>query len=1714
MNRAILAYAILLFLLCTKISPGQIVINEFNPANISGLTNGSGNYDDWIEFYNAGSSSVNLQGYGLSDDITNPYRFRFPSYSLSAGRYLIVFANNVNNTLPVNHWETAVNASTSWHYFAGISQPDTNWRNITFNDAGWSTGNGGIGFGDGDDQTVISTSSKSVMMRKSFNITDTSIILKAIFNIDYDDGFVAYLNGFEIARANLGVPGDRPRYNDLAIASHEAVMYQGMAPDSFFIDPVYLKTILKQGVNVLAVEVHNQLSNSNDLSSIPFLTFGMKNNGLTFANPPSWFNRTTNESFSAKFKLKRVGGTLYLTNPSGNVVDQHSFSNMQSDNSIGRKPDGGSNWCLIKTPTPASSNNSSICYTGYALQPVFSIDAGFYSISQWLTLVNNTPGGVIRYTTDGSTPTTSSTTYSSRIHLTSSKTIRARVFASGYLPSQVITNTYVINDIIKLPVFSITTDPPNLWDNNTGIYVLGPNADPNYPYLGANFWQNWRKPATIEYFDKNKNKIFNFDAEIGNYGNYSRTKPQKSIEISLSARFGTSELNYTFIPDKPYIDKVNDIVLRNSGSDWNVVHFRDAFMERVLKPTHTGYIGTEPAVMYLNGAYWGVFTIHENHDHHWMQNNFHYKSNEIDYMKEFGSTIDVKNGTGSFFWDSYNYATTQNPSSAQYYNDMSSFWDLDNYKDYFIAETFYNNGDWIGDWTNNIKMWRPIAPGGKLRYLVYDLDFGCAYAGSYLDNRLSMAIHPTSTCYSSNMFRSMLNNPQFKREFINRYADLINTIFLPSKMLSVMHQFQDSMSYDMTKHFAKWGSTMSNWQSNINTMVNFINNRPAQARNYIQSQFNLPRQVTLTFNVSPAGAGRIKVSTIVPGPYPWTGVYFNGNPVTITAIPNPGYTFDRWNSNHVISNDHNQTTTYNFSSSTETITAYFSGSSQPALLTVSEFNYHSDSTLDSKDWIELHNYGIIPLNISGWKFKDQDENSLYTFPTGTVLLPNSYLVVSSDLTAFNQAYPSVTNVIGPFDFHLSNGGDQIRIYDANNLLYLSFYYQNISPWPPLADGQGYTCELSSNTANLNNGSSWYAGCIGGSPGRAHTSGLSTTTHVSGNSTFCPGGHTVLSVNYTQGYNYQWQRNLADIFGATDTVFTTDEAGSYTTKVINQGCSSISDALNVSIVSSGQPPVTVSASRCGEGSITLSATATDSIYWFDSPNGNIVGTGPSFTTPTLVNSTTYYAQTSLSCPSSPVPVIAEIDPIPAIPIVSNVNRCGPGSVVINALDTANVNWYNAYVGGGQIFSGNVFVTGYIPNDTTFYAEASSVCVSERVQVNVTITSAIPPVVNSVSRCGSGSLTLTASSLAPILWYDSISAGNEVGNGVSFTTPFLTDTKVYFAESNNGCASARVPATAMVNLIPDPPIGFDSSICGSGSVPIYATSNFQVFWYSTPTGGVSLGSGSLFNTPTINSNTTFYAESNDICSSSRTAVNAIIKLQPVSPVGSDANICGSGVAFLTAIASDPIYWFSQSTGSAVLAIGNNFITPVINVTTVYYAIVISDCPSLPTPVTAEVTPIPSLSLGNDTTIESGSTLILDAGQGFDFYHWSDGETTQTISVNGIGNYSVEVSLNGCTATDEIMVNVVLGIQENSTLNGSINLFPNPVNDKLTMQFESKKSIMAELAILDITGKQIISEHFRLNNGPNSRTLDLSGYAKGIYLVTLRSIDFTKTMCITVE
>lgn len=188
----------------------------------------------------------------------------------------------------IDHWETVIYETDTWDYWLGFSAPPNNWNQPSFTPANWSSGQGGIGYADGDDNTVIPPV-LSVFMRLDFNIVDTSKIFAAILNADYDDAFVAYINGQEVARANIGTVGIPPAHTDVSDTYREAVMYQGQNPETYFFDKSQMDTLLKQGTNTLAIQVHNFNSTSSDMSSRFFFSVGVSDAGMTYDTVPSWF---------------------------------------------------------------------------------------------------------------------------------------------------------------------------------------------------------------------------------------------------------------------------------------------------------------------------------------------------------------------------------------------------------------------------------------------------------------------------------------------------------------------------------------------------------------------------------------------------------------------------------------------------------------------------------------------------------------------------------------------------------------------------------------------------------------------------------------------------------------------------------------------------------------------------------------------------------------------------------------------------------------------------------------------------------------------------------------------------------------------------------------------------------------------------------------------------------------------------------------------------------------------------------------------------------------------------------------------------------------------------------------------------------------------------------------------------------------------------------
>lgn len=1077
--KRILSIFFLFFFIINLIS-AQVLINEVQTSNQTTLADEDGDYEDWVELYNSGDVAVNLFNSGLTDDPALPFKWKFPQVLLQPQSYLLVYASGKNRKTTFHHWETAVFAQDTWNYFVGTEEPSAGWNELGFDAAAWPQGTGGIGYSDGDDGTVIPPAT-SVYMRRTFEVGDTSKINGCILGMDYDDGFVAYLNGHEIARSNLS--GFPPAYNETATVDHEAHLYQGGVPENYYLSKASLRDKIVNGTNVLSIQTHNLSIASSDLSSSPFLSFGISDNSSLFQPVPVWFVNPSPLNLHTNFKLKHTGEPIYLTNPSGTISDSVTMVYTDIDHAFCRVPDAASVWCISAIATPGVSNNSSTCFAGYTSQPLFGAAPGFYPSGLSVSVTNIQPGTEIHYTLNGNVPKITDPLYSGPVAVDSTLVLRARCFSlSGLLPGKVATSSYFIGARqFNIPVVTISTDSLNLWSYLDGIYVKGPNAEAVFPYFGANFWQPWEKDCHMEYFTPMGSRKFELDAGLSIHGGYSRAFDQRSFQIRTHSYFDSSEINYKLFGDKP-IKEFNSIILRNSGNDWMNSHMRDALMQRVMKNSHVDFMAYSPSVVFLNGRYWGIYNIRERNNKDFVQANHGIDSENLDMIENDGYAAE---GDAGAFMQMYDFFHTHDLSNPADYAAASSNWNLSNYVDYFITETYFVNDDWIGDWTNNIKLWRERKPGAKWSYILWDLDFGLGLFNSYTKDNLAVAMNPAFPSLHAEMFSRMLGNQEFKRYFVNRYADLINTNYLPGSINALVTQMRDSIESEMPFAWQRWfGSPdIQPWYDNLNTIAGFINNRPAFARQYINADLNLQGEVSIILDVLPPGAGHVQINTIVPGPLPWTGVYFNGNPVTITAIANPGFTFQNWEPNSYFMNNTNRTFTLNLDH-LDTFRAVFSGSAQDAEITFSEINYHSDSTNDGGDWIELFNYGNTSIDLSGCHLVDTVFYHDYIFPSGTIVSPDKRLVLAEDTSLFHSIYPG-KECLGPTGFGFSNKSELVSLLDLNRDTLISFRYSDRSPWPEAADGYGRTLELRSPFSNLNSGASWFAGCMGGSPGEAY-----------------------------------------------------------------------------------------------------------------------------------------------------------------------------------------------------------------------------------------------------------------------------------------------------------------------------------------------------------------------------------------------------------------------------------------------------------------------------------------------------------------------------------------------------------------------------------------------------------------------------------------------------
>jgi hypothetical protein len=602
----------------------------------------------------------------------------------------------------------------------------------------------------------------------------------------------------------------------------------------------------------------------------------------------------------ANFDLTQTDADhVVFADPGGNILESHEMFVTQTNHSYGRTTNGAATWSVFTSPTPGLSNANG--FSNYATKPTFSVAPGKYAGPITVALSSTGTNEQIRYTTNGSTPSITSTLYVGPISIAQSTVVRARTFStiSGILPGFIETNTYFINENSSLPVVSISGDA-DLSQLLNGIQ----NEPTGY----------------FEYFESDGAFVDETMGDFDKHGNDSWAYDQRGIDFIARDDHGYKRrLEHKFFNTT---DRTNfrRLILKAAGSDNfpgqdGGAHIRDVFAQKLsemaeleLDERRTTFIS-----LFVNGQYWGVYDLREKVDDnqytdYYYGQDYTYRDsdNYIQYIKTWGGTLpEFGNQPAIDAWDDLmDYVQNNDMAVEANYNYVESQLNIDSLVDYFVFNSYLVNKDWL-NW--NTSWWRGLDPSGgaqKWRYALWDID---GILGHYINYTGIPDISANaSPCNVENLqdvgvghvetIKKLIDeSPIVHQKYVTRYADLLNTKLSCEKVTAVFDSIVAVIAPEMPRQIQRWGGNMATWHANVLAARNFLLTRCSQTISTgLVNCYNVTGPYAATFNVLPVDSGKIKMNSEWLENYPHTAQVFGNIETILKAGPNDGWEFSSW----------------------------------------------------------------------------------------------------------------------------------------------------------------------------------------------------------------------------------------------------------------------------------------------------------------------------------------------------------------------------------------------------------------------------------------------------------------------------------------------------------------------------------------------------------------------------------------------------------------------------------------------------------------------------------------------------------------------------------------------------------------------------------------------------------------------------------------------------
>ena len=515
---------------------------------------------------------------------------------------------------------------------------------------------------------------------------------------------------------------------------------------------------------------------------------------------------TTSNFIHLPFKLSDVQA-LTLFKVSGESVDSVFMADVPVNMSLVRDSKAG--FYISTSPTPYEENANIV--EAIVSAPVFETQPGVFNNVSDVKVVLNTTSPTY-YTLDGSVPTQSSRRYTGEITLEKTTVIKAISFQDGLLSSTMITGSYIINENHEFPVLSMSLPSSSFQSLVNNPWIVG-----------------IEQAGHLEFYEEEGS--FSSPVGIRLFGGSARGLNKKSFSIKFKTLYGNSTLFYPLFENRDF-NVFDNIVLRSGSQDYPNAFFRDvlatSLVDGLIDVSVQAY---KPAVLYINGAYYGVFNIREKVDDDFISQ--HFNVDENSNMIRIDNTTD--HGNARSYFGLLNYVSTYDISDPKHYAYMAERLDMNSYADFWVAQQFVTNNDIV----NTRFFQHPDINQNRWRMVYYDFDwamynFGIDYY-VFTTREEPMSALNVSTL----LFRNVMKAPEFRTLFLERLKYQYKNVYETNRVLNEIDRLKAMYENELKRDRARWGLSMSEWERNVDQLKNYFIQRPATLKSTTKRFFNL-----------------------------------------------------------------------------------------------------------------------------------------------------------------------------------------------------------------------------------------------------------------------------------------------------------------------------------------------------------------------------------------------------------------------------------------------------------------------------------------------------------------------------------------------------------------------------------------------------------------------------------------------------------------------------------------------------------------------------------------------------------------------------------------------------------------------------------------------------------------------------------------------------------